>query len=96
VTLEVVSLILVVSIITGVMMIPAKQMNGYAEGGSLITNVNIDAGAFHTLVVKNDGTVWAWGYNTSNQLGDGTSENRYTPVRVARITGIKAGVFTFP
>lgn len=37
----------------------------------------------HSLAVKSDGTVWAWGNNSLGQLGDGTTTNRYTPVQVA-------------
>jgi alpha-tubulin suppressor-like RCC1 family protein len=43
----------------------------------------IAAGDYHTIVLKSDGTVWAWGYNTSGQLGDGTTTNRTTPVQVS-------------
>ncbi|MDP8218712.1 MAG: RCC1 domain-containing protein [Candidatus Theseobacter exili] len=42
----------------------------------------ITAGSVHTVVLKNDGTVWAWGSNSYGQLGDGTTSNRNTPVRV--------------
>ena len=31
------------------------------------------AGSQHTVVVKSDGTVWAWGANGYWQLGDGTT-----------------------
>ena len=34
-----------------------------------------------SLAVKSDGTVWGWGCNGSGQLGDGTTTNRYTPVK---------------
>lgn len=33
----------------------------------------IAAGAYHTLAIKNDGSLWAWGLNNFGQLGDGTS-----------------------
>jgi len=48
-----------------------------------LTNViAASAGANHSLALKDDGTVWAWGHNSDAQLGDGTSTNRSTPVRV--------------
>ena len=44
----------------------------------------------HTLRVKGDGTVWAWGRNVCGQLGDGTTTQRLTPVRVSGLTGVVA------
>ncbi|MFG0238188.1 hypothetical protein ACFVBI_23385, partial [Brevibacillus porteri] len=45
------------------------------------TTVNrLSAGGMHTLMVKEDGSVWAWGQNEKGQLGDGTTQNRTTPV----------------
>ena len=40
------------------------------------------AGTSHTLAVKTDGTVWAWGLNDKGQLGDGTTTTRLSPVQV--------------
>ncbi|HEY6008495.1 MAG TPA: hypothetical protein VIU40_09260 [Geobacteraceae bacterium] len=36
----------------------------------------------HTVVKKEDGTLWAWGANSYGQLGDMTTTNRATPVKV--------------
>ncbi len=36
--------------------------------------------SFHTVAIKLDGTVWAWGNNRSGQLGDATVASRLTPV----------------
>lgn len=36
----------------------------------------------HTIVINEDGTLWAWGMNHNGQLGDGTTENRLSPVRI--------------
>lgn len=44
------------------------------------------AGAFHSLAIKSDGTLWAWGYNAYGQLGDGTETQRLTPVQVGTDT----------
>ncbi|MBI5561616.1 MAG: hypothetical protein HY894_01995, partial [Deltaproteobacteria bacterium] len=40
------------------------------------------AGSYHTVALKSDGTLWAWGYNGDGALGDGTGINRYAPVQV--------------
>jgi alpha-tubulin suppressor-like RCC1 family protein len=37
--------------------------------------------------LKSDGTVWAWGANSSGQLGDGTVTTRLTPVQVKNPSG---------
>lgn len=36
----------------------------------------------HTMVIRLDGSLWAWGSNWAGQLGDGTIENRYQPVKI--------------
>ncbi|MDQ8734335.1 fibronectin type III domain-containing protein [Paenibacillus sp. LHD-38] len=56
--------------------------------------VAIAAGYSHSLAVKSDGTVWAWGDNSSGELGDGSTTTRYTPVQVTNlgsVTDIAAG-----
>lgn len=53
------------------------------EGEGYLENiVEVSAGKRHSLALKEDGTVWAWGWNERHELGDGTSENRYKPVQV--------------
>ncbi|MFH1227730.1 MAG: RCC1 repeat-containing protein [Planctomycetota bacterium] len=42
----------------------------------------IACGWMHTIAVKADGSIWAWGYNNSGQLGDGTCGNKKTPSRI--------------
>lgn len=44
----------------------------------------------HSLALARDGTVWAWGYNRSGQLGDGTTDIRRTPVQVSGLTDVIA------
>jgi len=37
---------------------------------------------YHSLAIKSDGSVWAWGFNSNGQLGDGTTRNLSVPVQV--------------
>src|SRR5439155_19317829 len=41
----------------------------------------------HSLAVKTDGTVWAWGWNGYGQLGNGTITDSNVPVQVNGLTG---------
>ena len=42
----------------------------------------LSAGTYHTLAIKGDGSLYAWGRNNNGQLGDGTTTDRYTPVKI--------------
>ncbi|MDG4551260.1 MAG: hypothetical protein P9G45_12725 [Candidatus Contendobacter sp.] len=56
-----------------------------------LTNVVASAaGGLHTVALKGDGTVWAWGRNKEGQLGDGTATDRPTPVQVIGLSGVTA------
>jgi alpha-tubulin suppressor-like RCC1 family protein len=50
----------------------------------------IGGGADHTVVIKPDGTVWAWGENTYGQLGDGTQVPHPVPAQVNTLTDVTA------
>ncbi|MEO5333847.1 MAG: chitobiase/beta-hexosaminidase C-terminal domain-containing protein [Magnetococcus sp. YQC-5] len=50
----------------------------------------IAAGNIHSMAVKADKTVWAWGRNSNNQLGDGTTTDRSSPVQVTGMTNAMA------
>jgi len=58
---------------------------------SLMTDAQkVAAGGYHSLALKTDGTVWAWGDNHRGSLGDGTTTSRSTPVQVPGLTGVAA------
>ena len=46
------------------------------------------AGTTHALSVKKDGTLWAWGENSSGQLGVGGTTSHSSPVRVSSLSGV--------
>lgn len=48
----------------------------------------IAAGVNHTLALDNLGNVWAWGLNSSGQLGNNTLVNQNIPVRVLSSDGV--------
>jgi alpha-tubulin suppressor-like RCC1 family protein len=57
-------------------------------GGSILEPVTaVSAGSGHSLALKADGTVWAWGWNLEGQLGNGTLVNRNTAVQVLTQNG---------
>ncbi len=44
--------------------------------------VQIAGGNTHSVALKQDGTVWTWGTNTSGQIGDNTATDRSSPVSI--------------
>ncbi|MCB0977641.1 MAG: hypothetical protein KDB02_09300 [Acidimicrobiales bacterium] len=51
-------------------------------GGGTSGAVALDAGSDHTCAALANGTVRCWGYNSTGQVGDGTTEDRTSPVAV--------------
>jgi len=43
---------------------------------------SVSAGYAHTVAIKTDGSLWAWGYNEYGQLGDGTNFSKNTPTQI--------------
>jgi len=50
----------------------------------------IAAGSRHVAVIKDSGTVWAWGDNTHGQLGDGSTNPRHSKQQVQELSDITA------
>ena len=50
---------------------------------SSLTNwLDVSSGYSHTLALKTDGTLWAWGSNSDGQVGDSTIVNKGTPTQI--------------
>ena len=62
------------------------------------TNLSVSSSGDHGSIIKTDGTLWAFGYNTSGQLGDNTQISRSSPVQIGSDTNwsqvSKGGNFT--
>jgi len=76
---------------------PVQVVDG--SGNPMSGVVGIAAGQYHTVYLKEDGSVWAAGGNNYGQLGDGTTTQRTNPVQVvdgsgnslSGVVGISAG-----
>ena len=47
---------------------------------------DISSGVHHTLALKNDNTIWSWGYNAYAQLGQNDIINRSSPTQIGSLT----------
>jgi alpha-tubulin suppressor-like RCC1 family protein len=46
----------------------------------------VSGGANHSLAITTNGTLWAGGFNSDGQLGDGTITHRSSPVQIGALT----------
>jgi alpha-tubulin suppressor-like RCC1 family protein len=60
--------------------------------------VSMQAAGYHSLALDEQGRLWAWGWNSDGELGDGTRTDRWTPVQVdlsalgmAKLVSVHAG-----
>lgn len=67
--------------------IPLGPISGLLSGKRI---VNIAAGTTHSLAVDSEGIVYAWGANTSGQLGNNSTTSSLVPIQVDN-TGVLAG-----
>ena len=55
-----------------------------SSGVGQVATVDVAAGSYHSLVIKEDGSVWATGCNKYGQLGDGSKAERLIYVQVLK------------
>lgn len=64
----------------------AKEYNTPVQIGTDTNWSKVSAANAHNIALKADGSLWAWGNNVFNQLGDGTDTERLTPVQIGSAT----------
>ncbi|OLN24399.1 BNR repeat domain protein [Desulfovibrio sp. DV] len=52
--------------------------------------IAVAGGCYHSLALANDGSVWAWGSNAMGQLGNNTTTNSLTPIKIQGLGSIRA------
>ena len=55
---------------------------GLSQVEAIAAGKTFSGGLGHSLALRMDGTVWAWGRNMAGQLGNGNTNNSTTPVQV--------------
>lgn len=59
-------------------------------GEFYLTNSISNVYPAHSIALKSDGTVWAWGQNWYGQLGNGTATGSTVPIQVEGLGGVTA------
>jgi hypothetical protein len=54
----------------------------YVNAAKASTRPKFAGGQYHTVALKSDGTLWAWGGNVVGHLGDGTTISRHSPEQI--------------
>ncbi|MGH1519697.1 fibronectin type III domain-containing protein [Chryseobacterium sp. JK1] len=75
--------------------------SNWISGGSFTTLTTgcwkmVSTGMSHSLGIKSDGTLWAWGANDFGQLGNGTNTAKTVPVQIGTANdwqSVSAGTF---
>lgn len=57
-----------------------------SSNGAVWQSISHSGTGDHTVAIKSDGSLWAWGYNYYGQLGDGTTDNKYVPTQIGTDT----------
>lgn len=76
---------------------PVSVAGGFTDWIQVSAGSSTSSTLLHSLGLRSNGTIWAWGANNSGKLGDGTNTNKSSPVSViggfTDWTQVSAGLF---
>ena len=70
--------------------IPKKVLKGEYSGTTYLGDdsgneiIDIEMGSYHSIALAKDGTVYTWGYGNNGQLGNNSTTNTSTPIKVLK------------
>ena len=82
--------ILLIIIFTITLSLPSYIFQANEAKATITITPMLAGGSAHTLALKADGTVWSWGLNSYEQLGNNTTINSSVPVHVQSLSYIVA------
>ena len=62
--------------------VPGSVLLNPKDTSTVLKAVQVSAGWAHSLAVDTNGNAWAWGQNDYGKLGNNTTSNQYSPVKV--------------
>lgn len=66
--------------------VPPVQVATPTKVGADVNWKDVRAGAYHTIAIKNDGSLWGAGFNTFGQLGSGNYQSSNTFIQIGNGT----------
>lgn len=84
-----VSLLLLITMLIGIINVFPQRVEAKTQSNAKSED-RIAAGFNHSVVVREDGTVWTWGKNDKGQLGNGTKINSPIPIQVKGLENVIA------
>lgn len=69
-------------------LVVTRDVFDFFEVNASSYQTKIIAGEAHSILLRRDGTVWAWGENENGQLGIGTTVDSTVPVQVSNLENI--------
>ena len=88
------AVLLTILMLASVVVLPAgaETINNEASSTSEIKFTDISLSSTHTAAIATDGSLYTWGENASGTLGNGTTNDSYSPIKVmSNVKSVVAG-----